>query len=108
VGAGPWDVILANLPYIPTMALPSAPDPASYEPTLALDGGPDGLSIIDRLLERLPTALDHGGVAMLEIGADQWPAIVDHVRQQLPGWACTVESDLGGSPRVVIVRRAVG
>ena len=105
-GSEPWDVILANLPYVATDALMRAPAPTSFEPVLALDGGPDGLVVIDRLLDRLPDVLAPGGVAMLEIGADQGEAIARHVAARLPDWGCRVEPDLAGLPRVAIVARA--
>ena len=41
-----WDVVLANLPYVRTEAIPSLPIAASFEPAAALDGGPDGLRVI--------------------------------------------------------------
>jgi release factor glutamine methyltransferase len=105
LAAGPWDVIAANLPYIPTETLATLPAPTTFEPVLALDGGVDGLAVIDRLLDRLPSALAVDGTAMLEIGADQAAAIVGHVETRLPGWPCRVEADLGGLPRVAIVTR---
>lgn len=104
---GPWDVIAANLPYIPTDILPTLPAPTSFEPVLALDGGPDGLAVIDRLLERLPDALTVDGTAMLEIGADQGVSILGNVEARLPAWSCRVEADLAGLPRVAIVTRGV-
>ena len=73
---------------------------SSFEPAIALDGGEDGLEVIGRLLGRLPAALAVDGVAMLEIGADQGEAIVALVAAKLPGWACAVEPDLAGLPRV--------
>ena len=72
------------------------PRATTFEPSLALDGGPDGLAVIGRLVDRLPVALAGGGVALLEIGADQGQAIVDRVAERLPGWTCTVETDLAG------------
>jgi release factor glutamine methyltransferase len=105
LAAGPWDVVVANLPYIPTATLATLPAPTTFEPALALDGGPDGLAVIDRLLERLPGALASDGTAMLEIGADQGTAIQEHVEARLPGWPCRVEADLAGLPRVAIVSR---
>lgn len=105
VGAGPWDVIVANLPYVRSDALAALPAPTTFEPALALDGGPDGLVVIDRLLERLPTALAHRGLALLEIGSDQGRLIVDRAADRLPGWTCRVEADLSGLPRVVVIER---
>ncbi len=109
-GTTEWDVILANLPYVRDDAMAGLPVATTFEPALALDGGPDGLAVIARLLDLLPTALAGGGVALLEIGADQGTAIVDLVAGRLEGWTCVVEPDLGGLPRVARIARpgAVG
>jgi len=102
---GRWDDVLANLPYVPSDAVPNLPVSASFEPRLALDGGPDGLRLIDRLLGQLPETLATGGAAMLEIGGDQADAIRALATERLPGWSCQVEPDLGGLPRVAVIRR---
>jgi release factor glutamine methyltransferase len=104
--AGPFDVILANLPYVRDDAMASLPVATSFEPVLALDGGGEGLAIIERLLVRLPDALAPEGVAILEIGSDQGDAIRVSVARLLPGWSCVVEPDLAGQARVAWVRRA--
>lgn len=104
----PWDVVLANLPYVPSAAIDGLPIAASFEPRAALDGGPDGLRVIARLLERLRDALAAGGVALLEIGSDQAGAISALVSEALPGWPCLVENDLGGDPRVARIDRPEG
>lgn len=103
--APPSDLILANLPYVRHDAMAGLPVAASFEPVMALDGGDDGLTVITRLLGRLAEALAVGGVAMLEIGADQGELIVQRCREVLPGWSCEVESDLAGLPRVARIRR---
>ena len=97
----PFDLILANLPYVRSDVVPTLPVAASFEPRMALDGGPDGLTVIRQLLERLRAgALAEDGEAMLEIGADQERAISEAVAEVLPGWSCRVEPDLAGLPRV--------
>jgi len=103
-----WDLVLANLPYVRTNALPTLPKAASFEPVVALDGGPDGLRVIDRLLGLLPAALAPGGAALLEIGGDQAPEMRALVADRLVGWSCDIELDLGGLPRVAIIRRSTG
>jgi release factor glutamine methyltransferase len=105
VVADPFDIVLANLPYVRSDAMAGLPIATSFEPVLALDGGPDGLSVIGRLLERLPDVLAPDGVACLEIGADQGEAIVTLAASALPGWSCTVLPDLAGLPRVAVARR---
>jgi release factor glutamine methyltransferase len=101
----PWDVIVANLPYVSSDAVPNLPIAASFEPRLALDGGAGGLEVIGRLLDQLPAGLARGGVALLEIGGDQEQGVRGLVGERLPGWWCEVEPDLGGLPRVAVVRR---
>jgi release factor glutamine methyltransferase len=102
----PFDLVLANLPYVRHDALAGLPIAASFEPTTALDGGTDGLEVIERLLAQLPDRLADGGLALLEIGADQGDLVVERCRRILPGWACLVERDLAGLPRVARVTRA--
>jgi release factor glutamine methyltransferase len=104
----PFDMVLANLPYIPSGMVDHLPVAASFEPRSALDGGPDGLSVIRRLLDRLPGTLADGGVALLEIGADQSEAIRAEVARRLPGWASDIELDLAGQPRVVRIQPVAG
>jgi release factor glutamine methyltransferase len=102
------DLLVANLPYIPTDVVPTLPVAASFEPHLALDGGADGLAIIRRLLAQLPHALAADGVALLEIGADQGNALGAAVLELLPGWALTIHDDLAGRPRVAELARGAG
>ena len=102
----PFDLVLANLPYVRTDAIDGLPIAASFEPRAALDGGLDGLRVIARLLARLPEALTERGLALVEIGADQGAAIVALTDDELPGWRCAVETDLAGLPRVARIGRA--
>jgi release factor glutamine methyltransferase len=102
---GPFDLILANLPYVRHDVVPVLPVAASFEPAIALDGGLNGLDLIERLLRQLPDQLAEDGLAFLEIGADQGELIVERCRQLLPGWRCDVETDLAGLPRVARIQR---
>ncbi len=97
---GPVDLLLANLPYIPSATVPGLPVAASFEPPLALDGGPDGLSVIRRLLFGIPHAVAEGGRALVEIGGDQGQAFEEVAAAALPGWLVTIHADLSGLPRV--------
>jgi release factor glutamine methyltransferase len=102
-----WDLVLANLPYVRTDAIPGLPPAAAFEPREALDGGADGLAVIGRLLDLLPSALAHRGVALLEIGGDQESGIRAEVATRLPDWTVAVGRDLGGLPRVARIERSV-
>jgi release factor glutamine methyltransferase len=101
--AAPTDLLLANLPYIPSAIVPTLPVAASFEPPNALDGGTDGLDLIRRLLTGAPGVLDPGGLVLLEIGSDQVEAATSAVEDALPGWSSVVHADLGGQPRVLAV-----
>lgn len=107
-GADPADLLVANLPYIPSTVVPQLPVAASFEPFLALDGGPDGLALVRRLLAQLPSALAADGVALLEIGADQADGVSAEVATGLPGWSVMLHEDLAGRPRVVELARGDG
>jgi release factor glutamine methyltransferase len=97
----PYAVVCANLPYVPSGALPGLSPETAFEPPSALDGGPDGLDVLRRLVDRLPTVTEIGGVAFLEIGAGQADAIVREVAARIPAARCTVTPDLAGHPRLV-------
>jgi release factor glutamine methyltransferase len=101
----PYAVVCANLPYVATAQLDGLARELSFEPRTALDGGADGLDQVRRLLDRLPEALAPGGVALLEIGADQGEAVVAAAAASLPGWRCSVRTDLAGLPRLARMER---
>lgn len=101
----PVDLLLANLPYIPTDVIPTLAVAASFEPVLALDGGTDGLDLVRRLIGQLEGAVRDGGVALLEIGADQAEAVRTSVATALPDWDVVVHNDLAGLPRVAELSR---
>ncbi|HEX2755428.1 MAG TPA: peptide chain release factor N(5)-glutamine methyltransferase [Candidatus Limnocylindrales bacterium] len=105
-GGAPFDLVLANLPYVRSDAIAGLPIAASFEPRLALDGGSDGLDVIRSLLGLLPEALAVDGVALLEIGADQGESGPAAAAALLPGWRATVQADLAGLARVLRVERA--
>jgi release factor glutamine methyltransferase len=107
-GEAPFDLILANLPYIPSADMDGLPVAASFEPRVALDGGPDGLDVVRRLLAALPSALAPTGTALLEIGFDQGPAVEAEVAALTGNWDCYVQSDLSGHPRLARLERRAG
>ena len=101
------DLLLANLPYVPSAMMPTLPVAASFEPRSALDGGTDGLGVIRRLIAQLPAELDPTGEALLEIGGDQADAVQAMVAELGESWSSAVHRDLGGSARVIEIRRGV-
>ncbi len=105
-GRGPFDVIVANLPYVPTRDRAALePEVAAHEPAVALFGGADGLDVIGALVEDAASALNVGGVLALEIGQGQADAVCAHI-ERTPGLTVVdVHPDLRGVPRVVLAAR---
>ena len=66
------DVLVANVPYVPSGAIPLLPrDVRVHEPRVALDGGPDGLDVLRRVVARAGHWLAPGGWLVCELGDDQ-------------------------------------
>jgi release factor glutamine methyltransferase len=73
--AGRIDVLLANVPYVPSGAVPLLPPEARlYEPRTALDGGGDGLDLARRVFAGAARWLAPGGRVLVETGEGQVPA----------------------------------
>lgn len=103
----PVDMVLANLPYIPTDILVTLqPEIVGYEPLAALDGGRDGLAVIRGLLSQAPARLLPGGRVLLEIGADQAARVMQAASERMPGARLRVVKDLAGLDRVVVIELA--
>ena len=100
------DVIVANLPYLTTDEVRGGTGSLRFEPHLALDGGADGLDLIRQLLVLLPGRLAAGGVALLEIGAGQLPAVRKLAGELPTAMEVTALPDLAGIQRVVRLQRA--
>lgn len=63
-----FDLILANLPYVPHENIPSLESCVKdYEPLIALDGGKKGLEILNRFLDQAYRYLKPSGVMYLEV-----------------------------------------
>jgi release factor glutamine methyltransferase len=72
LGPGPFDVITANAPYIPSGEIAALDaDVRDFEPRAALDGGADGLDLVRRVVEGARALLDDGGILAVEVGSGQ-------------------------------------
>jgi release factor glutamine methyltransferase len=71
---GRIDVLLANVPYVPTQEIELLPAEARlHEDRVALDGGPDGLYVLRRVAAEAPRWLAPGGHLLVETTAAQAP-----------------------------------
>lgn len=79
---GTFDLIIANLPYIPGGEIAGLAREVQHDPTLALDGGPVGTEIIERLIDQARQHLNPGGRLVLEIGHDQAERLAEELKRQ--------------------------
>jgi release factor glutamine methyltransferase len=97
------DVVVANLPYLPTADVDASGGSLAHEPRIALDGGPDGLVLLRRLFGEMPDRAAHGASLLLEVALGQADAVA-----ALAPTGASVErvTDLSGIERVIVVRGA--
>lgn len=65
--SGKFDIVIANLPYVPQTDYKKYYDNLKYEPKLALTDGTDDFILIKKLITQLPKVLNKDGVVILEI-----------------------------------------
>jgi release factor glutamine methyltransferase len=97
-----FDIIGANLPYIPTRTLHML-DVYKSEPELALDGGADGLNLIRSLLAQAPERLNKDGRLLVEIEMNQPAAATSMAKAVFPNSEVHVFPDLAGKDRLLVV-----
>lgn len=99
----PFDLVLANLPYLTCDQFAGNPD-LWMEPALALVSGDNGLDAIRRLIADLPRVLTRGGAVMLELDPAQAEVTAWELSAALPGAAISRHRDLAGDERFVVAQ----
>ena len=97
-----FDLICANLPYIPTQKLLEL-EIYGREPSLALDGGLDGLDLIRNMLQESRPRLSDGGLLLLEIEAGQGAAVLSLAQNTFQDGRVHLQSDLAGRDRLLAI-----
>ncbi len=95
-----FDLILCNPPYVREDE-DLGPGVREYEPDEALFAGKEGLDAYRALAPQLPSLLNRGGLAAIEIGQDQVKAVTRLLARD--GLRAKVADDLGGRPRAVLL-----
>ena len=97
-----FDIISANLPYIPTETLHTL-EIFGKEPDLALDGGPDGLDVIRKLITRMTDQKLGECLCLFEIEQRQGMAVSRMLRQAYPNANLRIQRDLAGFDRLAVL-----
>lgn len=98
-----FDLIVANLPYVPENDRPTLAREVTHDPDLALFGGPDGMDVIRRFIPEAARHLLPGGWLALEIGIDQSSETESLLRSAGLTEVLTL-NDLSAIPRFPIAR----
>lgn len=99
---GKFYAILSNPPYVTPEAYEGLEKEIFHEPKIAFVGGEDGLYFYRRLTELYKNSLKDGGFIAYEIGYDQSEGITEIAKQN--GMTSKIINDLGGNPRVAILK----
>lgn len=102
---GPFDLIAANLPYVPEAERATLTREVRHDPDLALFGGPDGLDVIRRFAPQAFGKLAPAGWIGLEIGHDQ-ASQVARLLQDSGFTDVDVKTDLSGIARFPLARKS--
>jgi release factor glutamine methyltransferase len=100
----PFDLILANPPYVGSSETDRLLSQGWSEPRMALDGGEDGLDLVRQLTIEAAEALAPGGALLVEADGDQSEAVAELFRASRFIHVETL-CDLGGRPRVTSGRK---
>jgi release factor glutamine methyltransferase len=95
-----FDLILCNPPYVAEGA-ELGPGVREFEPDEALFAGETGLDAYRALAPQLPTLLNQGGLAAVEIGQDQGGAVIQLLARD--GLRARVAHDFADRPRAVLL-----
>jgi release factor glutamine methyltransferase len=95
-----FNIITANLPYIPTDELMKL-RVAKHEPGLALDGGKTGLFYYERLLLTLNKILDESALCVFEFHHDQAERVANLAKNLLPSKSIKIIQDYAGFDRFI-------
>ena len=99
---GPFQCIVANLPYIPEDRLPTLePEVARNEPRVALTSGKSGTELNLRLVAQLASRLAPNGVAVLEIDPGQEDEVAGAAHRLMPDAEIAILNDFAERPRAV-------
>ena len=100
-----FDIIAANLPYIPTRLYRNLPpELRDHEPEPALHPGRRGPALIESMLAQAPSLLKPGGLLLAEHAWNQARPLRDAARAAFPKSEIETKRDLAGRERLLVVQ----
>jgi len=102
---GSYDLVAANLPYIPDADETELSREVRRDPALALYGGPLGTEIMERFLRESSAYLNPGGLIAMEFGIDQAETL-RLLAEDLGYDPVEIQSDLGGIERFLFATKS--
>jgi release factor glutamine methyltransferase len=101
---GPVDVIVANLPYVPTSVVQTLdPEIKFHEPLGALDGGEDGMDFMRQIIDQAVGLLTAKGSLILELDPSQFGPLCAFITETYGSVEFKVVKDLHGLDRTLVV-----
>ena len=91
-----FDIILTNLPYVPSSNVKNLPDPR-----VSLDGGEKGLDVIYKFLNQVKDRIDNKGIVFMEIGFNQSKKVISYAKKLFPNAKISKKTDLQKLDRIV-------
>ena len=103
--SGPFDMIVANPPYVTEGEYESLAPEVHLEPRSALASGPEGLDDVRGVLAAAETHLAPGGRLLLEIGHQHADALAGLVQSSQHLRLLDIRNDLQRIPRMAVIER---
>jgi release factor glutamine methyltransferase len=95
------DLIVANLPYVPSNMVDGLSREIRSEPRVALDGGPNGLDPYMRLLAQARGRIRSNGALLVELMPVQMVEAICLAKKAFPMADIGFARDLSGDPRAL-------
>lgn len=100
------DVIVTNLPYIPSARIPYLDSSVKdFEPLVALDGGEDGFALYRKLFAQIKEKGWNPKLILGEIDYTHGELAIKEAQKYFPESEIEVKTDLARKQRILLVRR---
>ena len=101
--SGKFDIIVANLPYVPVSEYLKRHQNLAYEPFLALTDGTDTFELIQEFLTAAKTHLARGGTILLETDPASIKILRKHIAKTFPSKRIKVVKDIHKLQRFIVI-----